>query len=290
MAKRSRKRKPRVLLTLTDDFEPSIKRGLTPSVEVVNARAEADAEGETLAEILEPRIEGHLFTYQLVLDTLAEVHRGIGDTMDFGLQERTRWTAIWEMSGWCIGLCNCMLTQLRAGFASETVPTMRSIHEASQLLTVVTGPGEETLLRSWLDGSYINAQKTRAAEKRIAEPWFRLMAARGIQARGDQYFLGKKVYDALSEPAHNMRGGFLESVSEQLKRFAYGPHPDPVQRAVHVEFGGQQIEEVTMRVGSALTLHFLGPDFYRNTIRDLLASIKAIRETMPVDPVSVRNL
>jgi hypothetical protein len=168
---------------------------------------------------------------------------------------------------------------------------MRAIHEAGQLLTVMAGPGEEDLLRQWLDDKrYISAQRARAAEMRIAEPFVKAMAKQGIKLAGDQFLLSAEVYDVLSKPAHNMRGGFTESVSEGQRRFVYGPHPDPIQRAVHVEFGGQQIEEVMLRVGGSFSARFLGSEFYSGTIEPLAKGLKAVRSTMPLDPVSVRGL
>jgi hypothetical protein len=290
MARRKRPVK-RAAASAPDNFEPPIRAGLAVPGAVVHQRSLAKTEAERLTEILEPRIAGHLLVYREVVDTLATAHREIGETMDFDFQGRTRWASVWEMSGRCLGLSNCMLAQLEAGFASEVVPTMRSIHEACQLLTVVSGPGEEALLRRWLDDErYISAQQARAAERRIAKPFIQEMAARGIELKGDQFLLGREVYDMLSKPAHNMRGGFLESVSKSQRLFAYGPHPDPIQRAVHVEFGGQKIEEVALRLGGSLASRFLGRTFYVGTVEPLVASVKAVRNMMPVDPPSVRRL
>jgi hypothetical protein len=274
-----------------ENFESPIRAGLAVSDPIVHERTAVRTEADRLAGILEPRIAGHLLVYRDVIDTLTTAHREIGETMDFDFQGRTRWTAVWEMSGRCLGLSNCMLVQLEAGFASEVVPTMRSIHEACQLLTVMSGPGEETLLLRWLDDErYIGAQTARAAERRIAKPFIQVLAAQGIVLKGDQFLLGCEVYDLLSKAAHNMRGGFLESVSKSQRLFAYGPHPDPIQRAVHVEFGGQQVEEVALRLGGSLASRFLGPRFYTDTVEPLVASVKAVRQMMPVDPVSVRSL
>ena len=102
--------------------------------------------------------------------------------------------------------------------------------------------------------------------------------------------LGAKVYEIFSKPAHNMRGGFLESISGELRQSRYGPHPDPGQRAVHVEYAGQLLEELTMRVGIAFSTRFLGSDFYNDQIKGLMASLKAVRDEMPIDPPTVNRL
>jgi hypothetical protein len=273
-----------------EDLEPTIRAGLDLPVEVVNNRLAAQAEQQRLRGILEPRIAGHLLVYEGALERLIDAHTRIAETMDFGLQERTRWTAVWELSGRCIALENGMLAQIRAGFASEVVPTMRALHEAAQLLTVVTGPAEEELLVRWLDSKDIGVQHARAAEHRIERPFRDQLARDGIELQGNQYTLSQQVYEILSAPAHNMRVGFLESVSRDLRQFSYGPHPDWRQRAIHTEFAGQQLQEIVLRVGSALSTRFLGAVFYRNTIENILSEIEAIRETMPVDPPTVRGL
>ncbi len=275
----------------TANFEPPIKGGLTLSAEVERLRADSKERNEQITAIVQPRIEEHLLTYQMVVDALVDAHRRIAETMDFGLGDETRWTAVWEMSGRCLGLCGCLLVQLRGGFASETVPTMRSIHEAAQLLAVLVGPGEEPLLSQWLnDTSYIKTATARAAEGRIEKPRVTFLREQGIELHGNQAELGSQIYDILSKPAHNMRSGFKESVAVQLKTFSYGSHPDPTQRAVHVEFGGQLIEEITIRVGTAFATRFLGRPFYENTVKRLIAEIEAIRETMPVNPPAMKRL
>jgi hypothetical protein len=50
------------------------------------------------------------------------------------------------------------------------------------------------------------------------------------------------------------------------------------------------MEEVGMRVGAALAVRFLGPEFYSETVTDLLRGLRAVREAMPIDPPTVRRL
>jgi hypothetical protein len=290
---RRRRRPPRQaqVAAPATDLEPPIRKLEALPSEIVLLRAESKRRNDELAKVLTPRIEGHLLTFRTIIDELIAAHQRIADTMEFGIDGHTRWTAVWEMSGRCLGLCNALLVQLREGFASEVVPTLRSIHEAAQLVTVLAGPGEQTLLRTWLENrTYLSAQRVRAAEARIEQPAVELLKKQGIRLAGDQQDLGQQVYGILSKPAHNMRIGFAESVTRPLRQFSYGPHPYPVQRAVHVEFGGQAIEDVALRVGRALAIRFLGRDFYNETVKPLLASLHAIRDEMPIDPPTVRRL
>src|SRR4051794_27294795 len=120
MGKGARVRKQRAAAAAArEDLEPAIRAGLDLSVEVVNNRLAAQAEARRLQGILEPRIDGHVLVYQGAVDSLIEAHQRIAETMDFGMQGRTRWTAVWELAGRTLALCNCMLVQIRGGFASE---------------------------------------------------------------------------------------------------------------------------------------------------------------------------
>ena len=275
-----------------DRLEPWIQGGLDLPDEVARAREDASAVDARRRAAVQPLIEGHLKTYEMVAAALAEAHQRIAETVEFGLGGDTRWTAVWEMSGRCAALCNCAIAQLRAGFGAEVVPTFRAIHEAGQLLSVLAGPGEWGVLREWLNDGYISAAKARAAEDRINEPVIAELKKLGIDLHGapEPKDLGKQIYDVLSKPAHNMRLALRESVSIPLHLYSYGPHPDPTLLAVHVEYAGQLLEEITMRVGSALGTRFLGREWYDETIKPLIAALKAIRDEMPVDPPAMNKL
>jgi hypothetical protein len=275
-----------------DQLEPSIRAGLELSDDVKRAREAATEVNERRLAVVQPRIEGHLTTYDMVTTALVDAHQRIAETMDFGLGGGTRWTAVWEMSGRCIALCNCAIAQLRAGFGAEVVPTLRAIHEAGQLLSVLAEPGEWGVLKEWLGDGYISAAKARAAEERINEPVIAELKRLGIELHGapKPTDLGKQIYDVLSKPAHNMRIALRESFSVPLRLYSYGPHPDPTLRAVNVEYAGQLLEEVVLRVGSALGTRFLGKDWYDETIKPLAAALEAIREEMPLDPRAMNRL
>jgi hypothetical protein len=88
------------------------------------------------------------------------------------------------------------------------------------------------------------------------------------------------VYHQLSRGAHNDRTGFGDSVSRELHRFAYTPHPDVRVRAVYVELGGELIEQVILEVGHALA-QILGGNFTAE-VCPLLEAIHAIRDEMPI--------
>ena len=95
------------------------------------------------------------------------------------------------------------------------------------------------------------------------------MAEAGIKPEGgDIVELGKDVYSHMSKSAHHQRAGFLESRSVPLRRFAYGPHPDPTVRAGWVDYGGELLEEVVLVVGDAFD-DMVGDDYMREYVRPL---------------------
>jgi hypothetical protein len=275
-----------------EQLEPGIRGDLQLPDEVVRLREDAEEVDKRRLEVLHPRIDGHLHTYETITETLAKEHQRIAEAMDFGLGAETRWTAVWEMSGRCIALCNCAIAQLRAGFGAEVVPTLRAIHEAGQLLSVLAGPDEWDVLKKWLTDGYISAAKARAAEDRINKPVIAELKKLGIELHGnpEPKDLGKQIYDVLSKPAHNMRIALRESLSVPLRRYSYGPHPDPTFRAVNVEYTGQLLEEITMRVGGALGIRFLGKEWYDGTVKPLVAALEAIRREMPLNPPAMKRL
>src|SRR5690242_20027998 len=85
-----------------ENFEPPIDAGRNLPIEVVNARLAEQAEQQRLRDMLEPRIDGHVLVYQTAVETLISKHIEIGETMEFGMGDRTRWTAVWELGGRCL--------------------------------------------------------------------------------------------------------------------------------------------------------------------------------------------
>jgi hypothetical protein len=253
---------------------------------VAQARLVAASQRARLEAEIQPRIDGHLLIYDAILDELVDAHTRVADSKDFGFLGQTRWAAVWELSGRCIALTRCVMAQLRAGFGSEAAPTLRSIHEATELLILVRGTRDGRLLRRWLDGEQIGAQKVRGAVHRLHRTELR---ASGVDVTA-QHAHSKVRYDALSEAAHNTRSGFSDSISPELQAFAYGPHPDLVIRAVNVNHGGEVLEGVANTVGWILGTTFLGFEFLTETIIPIQERLKAIRTAMPINRTAVEDM
>jgi hypothetical protein len=108
------------------------------------------------------------------------------------------------------------------------------------------------------------------------------MAEAGVEPEGgDVVALGRQIYSVLSEGSHHQRSVMAESMAPALRLFAYGPHPDASNRAIHVEYAGELLEEVIIVVGDALA-DILGRDFYAQRIRPLQEALARVREEAPL--------
>jgi len=120
-----------------NQFEPSVQaRELENDVAQLR-RLAIDQLGREDGEIT-PRIVAHLDVYERGVESLIEMHRAVADETDVDLGAETRWTAIWELAGRCIGISRVLLHDLRGGFASEAIGTLR---RRSQPRTVQADPG-----------------------------------------------------------------------------------------------------------------------------------------------------
>jgi hypothetical protein len=64
--------------------------------------------------------------------------------------------------------------------------------------------------------------------------------------------------------------------------YNYGPHPDPRQVALYVDYVSELIEGSIIGVGDALA-QFSGGEWYRATIPPLQAELEAVRQALPID-------
>jgi hypothetical protein len=83
-----------------------------------------------------------------------------------------------------------------------------------------------------------------------------------------------ELYDMVSKPAHNISGGFSETVSADLREFTYGPHPNAEVRAHHVNYV-EQVVEVTLIVVIDSLCDIVGRDR-----REVWTDIKGMHERL----------
>lgn len=263
-------------------FEPPVNRRDLPDKTLHFRELAAIQLGENAFEIQE-RIGEHLRVYTDVIDSLVRTHEEIADRSDIDLEGETRWVVLWELGGRCLSVARVLLHDLGGGFASEAVGTLRGLHEAVQLLAALAFHLEEDAARRWLAGEWIRPKEAREIQGRKQEFALERMAEAGIEPEGgDLVELGQQIYGHMSESAHHRRGGFRESVSVPLRRFAYGPHPDPTIRAAWVDYGGELLEEVVIVVGDAFN-EIVGGNYMREYVGPLKTRLAEVRASHPLD-------
>ncbi len=263
------------------DLEPPINARPLPS-EVAALREIADAQAAHFDAELQPRIDRHIAVYQESVDALIAAHRALADDTDIELGANTRWAAVWEMSGRCLAISNVLLHDLCGGFASEAIGTLRSLHEASQLLSALSYHEEEDVVRRWLGGEYIRPREARDVQRRKQGLALERMVQAGVEPEGgDIVELGRQIYGLLSDGSHHQRSVMAESMAPALRRFAYGPHPDARNRGSQVDYAGELLEEVIIIVGDAFA-DILGRDFYVQQVRPLQGALVRVREEAPL--------
>jgi hypothetical protein len=250
--------------------------------EAERGRADLEAARGALEDALQPRLEGHLLVLRQQIDALQDTHRLIGEQSDVLEVTETRWAAIWELCGRCLSLARLLADELGLGYTAEIAGTIRVLDEAVNLLHAVVADADGDLVRRWLAGDTVMPRDVRpiiAAEQAEAGA---ALADQGIDFDADVVELGREIYGHLSKAAHNARPGFAESVSRPLRLFVYGPHPDPRQRAVYVDYASEAIEGVLIGVGNGIA-RFLAGDWYRETVPPMQEQLAAVREALPVD-------
>jgi hypothetical protein len=264
------------------DLEPEIEQRPLPR-EIERLREGYAASLPALEGILQPRLEGHLLALQQSVDTLIELHEAVAEQSDIDLEAETRWVALWEVAGRCLALANLLLAELRLTYTAETVGTIRVLNEAMLLLHAIAADEDGDLVRRWLSGETVMPRDAREIVGDEQTAVVAELMERGVELEGgDLVELSRGIYGILSQGAHNARPGIRESVSRPLRQFNYGPHPDPRQRAVYVDYASEVIEGTILSVGSALA-RFFGGEWYRDTIRPLQQELEAIRNAFPID-------
>ena len=250
--------------------------------EVVGQREAAAALHDAERVGLQPAIDAHLAAYDAVIDDLVSTHRSIADTTDLDIADDTRWAAMWLLSGRCLAIARVLIHDMRGGFASEAIGSVRALHEANQLLMALSFRKEDADLKKWLAGEWVRPKTARQVIGRIQQ-WIEEQAREsGIEPEpGDLVELGRDLYDNLSQIAHHCRDGLRDSFSPTLRNFAYGPHPSAGIRASYVNYVGEQLEETLLMVGDSFA-SLLGRWYYAKKVKPLQQQLKAVRERFPL--------
>jgi hypothetical protein len=241
--------------------------------------------------VVAPRIAADLAVCTDAYGELCRFHAGVTDRVDFDLRGYTRPAAIWALAGRCLGVLRAILVQVEAGVCCEVLVTGRGLHEALQLLLVVSLPPEEAILRKWLDDAGKHEHATpglaRKANDRLGKKLGELAAAAGSdEVVPDMAAVAGDLYDLLSRAGHNRRQAVLDAVSVPLRRMTVGYDPDPLERALYTSWATTMTSEVVAFVGDALDL-FIQMDFAAKVVQPLQQRIADVRRSHPLDRASL---
>jgi hypothetical protein len=253
-------------------------------VEVLTARTNAKSAAEQNARALEPRIAGHLRVQHEVIATLIEAHQDIidqNDTLD--PTEKNQAAATWLLAGRCLSMSQSLTIMLEAGLTTDIAPVARTLHEAGAALRVIAEGGDQAFVTRWLRDGYFSPEKLERAEHELETRMATEMLKQGHPLPGRTTQLSKQIYGTWSKIAHNRRSGILESYSSQLRQMAYGPHQDPLLRAVWVGYGSQLLVEVVLTVGMALT-KFLGQVFWITKVEPAVNGLNLAMNRLSLGP------
>jgi hypothetical protein len=263
------------------ELEPELHARDLPD-DVVRLRMAADAEAAAREQVLQARIDAHLAVYTDVIDVLVANHERLADASDLEIGADTRWSAMWELAGRALSTARVWLHDLRGGFTTETDGTARALHEAVQLLSALQFDVDGAAVRRWLAGEWVRPGEARALQQAAQEHARQEMQAAGLApALGDLQQLGRTIYSLMSESAHHQRAGLAASIAPRLRRYVYGPHPDPTHRAAHVDVASEVFEEVVLVVGSAIG-QMVGGDYWNRLIRPLQERLEQVRRLHPL--------
>lgn len=240
---------------------------------------------------MQPRVKGIIGTCRSLAHQLQEWHAAIADRTDLALTARSRASAIWLLSGRCLGLLKVLIVQAEAGIDNEAMIVGRAIHEANRILfAFMADPEDDELVRVWLDDEgkygYVKQGAARAVNDRFEEKMNTALVEQDLPAIGTTKAGSEELYDRLSRAVHNRRSSCVNSVWVGGRSMAYGVAPNPLRRATTVEWTASVTVEVASSVGDALRA-FLGEEFFGSKIAPLIGELEAVRKTLPLDEEAI---
>lgn len=256
---------------------------------VLRERGEFVRANESNRAILEPLIEAHLSSYDLALTELERAHRLIADQTDLELDAERREAALWLVLGRCIGLARAGRALVAAGFTLESVPVLRSMHEAARLLALIGHPGEDDVVDRWLHGRKLSRGDVMAAIRRQEEAARLDMIKEGIAPPGrtGAYFEGQ--YGRWSEIAHHRRRHMLDQVSVPARIMATGPHLDWRARASAVDHFGWYVTELVSTGGYAIA-RLLGPEWFHDRFQKTWRALLELMDRIPLAAIAAGDV
>jgi hypothetical protein len=264
---------------------PPSRRPLTAGAR--RERQEFERINDANGKMLRPSIEVHVTGYDAALDELEWAHRKVADETALDLDAATREAALWLITGRCIGLARAARDLAVAGYATEVISLLRSLHEASRLLNVFTHPGEERLVRRWLEGRNVSRGDVMAAVDR-QEAARAEMLKQGVAPLGTTGNYFDRQYGRWSEFAHHRRHHMLSQVSVPARMMVTGPHPDWRVRAATVDHFGWCLLDLVSTGGSALA-RLWGPDWFYGRFQPTFRALSELRDRVPLTSIAAEE-
>lgn len=265
-------------------WPPFIKRSHPLHDDVVRARSEFERINTKNGKVLEPLIGAHLMAYDAARTELHDAHRYIAEQSDLKLEGRTREAGIWLLAGRCIGLAHASHMLASSWFVVEVIPVLRSLHEATRLLSVFGMPDAEDLVKRWLEDRNVSRGDTMAAHRRREERLRLEMLRSGEAIPGATVDYAEKQYGRWSEFAHNRRPHLLHQVAIPDRVMAVGPHPEWRARAVTVDHYGWYLIEFVSAGGFALAS--IGRPEWRDRFQASYRSLLDLKRKIPLTDIA----
>lgn len=233
-------------------WPPFIPRTHPLHDEVAEARAEFERINAKNQEILEPLIGAHLTAYDAARVELLDAHRYVADHTSLVLDGQTREAGRWLITGRSLGLAHAAHVAVASGFTVEVIPILRSLHEATRLLSVFGLQGEDELVERWLKGRSVSRGQVMSASRRQEDRYREDMLKHGVAPPGTTSDYFEQQYGRWSEFAHHRRRHLLNQLAVPARVMAVGPHPDWRARAAAVDHFGWYLSELISIGGFAM--------------------------------------
>lgn len=257
-------------------------RGQPRSAAVARARERFETVEENNWQVLGPRIAAHLDGYMAAVGEIAQAHHWIADHTELDLTADTRPTALWLVSGRCIGQANASLGLLRAGYVLQVPPLLRCMQEGLTLLSALQH--DDKVLKKWnRDRNSVDMKQALASVDRWQEQMREDMLKAGVRPTGRTKSFFKQGYGRLSEFTHYRRRHIVDEVAKDARLMPLGSHPSAQIHAARVWETGWTIIQMVSVVGHALSFSTLGRawfDRFQGTFRSLLQ----LHSKIPIDP------
>jgi hypothetical protein len=266
-----------------DELHPLVRRRDLPS-QVAHARSREKAIQQRNDAVLNPRIDAHLSAYSAALDELAAAHGAVADQTDLDLVAESQPAATWAICGRSISLGMAVVSLLRADFAMDAIPLIRSLHETNRLLEALGARNADGLVVDWLtDARWVGHKRVLAVQDASETEMRTEMIRAGIKPPPATLSASRAFYERLSEFAHNRRRHVLDAVSPVLRHMPLGAHPDARVRAAVVGSAGPFIAE-TVTVGGFALARVLGREWFVERFNPRFHELQELQRRIPLDP------